>query len=286
MPNLVDNTATSSVVGYPMRPKATIDFMQYFVRDTAAQAAMHLIGSRGFNPAKSYILSGCEVTSDGTNTTVSAGYVFGITKAYGSLVARSYIYFCEGQTFPDPTTGVIIGKVIGYPQSYADPTPFTDMVNRDIHINYLLEFSEGVAASGDIDYTDLIPVEDKMPFLNIFGDVESTDYKFTRNASWWYNSAFGGVPTLTFNLENAIVGKEVIIHSTYDVTVGVPATVAYNLVNGFPGAPMMIFELGDANPEITTPPTAFTIKIKYLGLKSHLVGSEEEAFEITMKWFY
>lgn len=282
--NLIDNQFNS--FGQPWITSQDVDFMQYGIRDMGDNIIQTILGNN-FNPLKTYILKGCEVSSDGTDTTITSGVIIGISKALGSMVARTYIYSCAGMTFPDPTGGdVIVAEVKAFNPVY-DPVMFADTIPRSIHNEWRVVFSAGAPASKDIDHADMVYVSDAYPFFNVFGDVESTDYKFSRNSSWWYNSAHPGVPTLTLNLLDAIVGKEVIIHSTYDgAGVGIPSDIAYNLINGFGGAGMMIFELGDANPETVTPPTAFTIRIKYLGLQTNPPGGPSEAFAIELKWFY
>lgn len=156
--NIIDSsfeTNTTLGSGQPFDAVADIDFMQYGIRDGIAGVSESMIGEF-YDPAETYILKGCQKTSDGTTTTIAPGYILGISKALGGMVARTYLYTCAGMSFLDPSGGdVVVGKVQGFP-SATDPITFTDGGVHTIHQEYRVVFGAGASGSQDVDYSDLI----------------------------------------------------------------------------------------------------------------------------------
>lgn len=154
MPNLIDSSYQTTTVGQRFSFKADIDWIQYWIMGDVENIIQSILGVN-FNPANSYILSGCNVTSVAGVTTVSAGLIFGVSKAYGGLVARNYLYYHEESSFPDPTGGDVIVLNTNIVPSSFDPTPFSDASTHDVHLGVTLQSSAGVSGSGDIDYLSL-----------------------------------------------------------------------------------------------------------------------------------
>ena len=160
MPNIIDSSSESATNGQQFNFKGDIDFLQYGIRDGDASILESLIAS--YDSSKNYALVGLNSSSSGGNTTIAAGYVYGVNKALGGLIARRFIYSAIQQTFPDPTGGdVIIGTVTPYSQAYADPTNFYDITTlttttNNVHNEYRIVWSTGPSGSGDFDYTDMV----------------------------------------------------------------------------------------------------------------------------------
>lgn len=143
--------------GQPWIAHQDIDFIQDGVRDISAFLIESLIGN-SFNPALSYIIKGCVLSSAAGNTTISAGYIFGVAKALGSATAKTYLYKVDSVTFADPAgPNVVIGTVT---PSYAifDPVVFANGSSQNIHAEYKIVFSAGISGSADIDFSSLLDV--------------------------------------------------------------------------------------------------------------------------------
>lgn len=160
MPNIIDSSFQSTTNGQQFSFKGDIDFLQYGIRDGDASILESLIA--GYDNTKNYSLSGLLMSSSAGNTTITAGYVYGVNKALGGMIARRYIYAAVSQTFPDPTgSDVIIGTVTPYSQAYADPTNFYDIATlttttENVHNEYRIVWSTGPSGSGDLNYSDIV----------------------------------------------------------------------------------------------------------------------------------
>lgn len=155
MPDIINSSFQSTTVGQPFSFKKDMDFVMYGRRDETALIIESLLGAN-YDPAKTYILKGCEMSSDGTTTTITPGYIFGINKAYGNLIARTYAYFHPGSSFLDPVgpAVVVCNTTITYP--VGDPITFTDSSTHNVHMVINVAFSAGASGSGDVDFSDLL----------------------------------------------------------------------------------------------------------------------------------
>lgn len=155
MPDIINSIFQTSTVGQPFDFQADMDFVMYGRRDETALIIESLLGAN-YDNTKTYILKGCDVSSDGTTTTVTPGYIFGINKVWGNLVARTYAYFHPGSSFPDPTGGnvVVCTATVTYPAG--DPITFTDSSTHNVHMIINVTFSAGASGSGDVDYSALL----------------------------------------------------------------------------------------------------------------------------------
>ena len=160
MPNIIDSSFQSTTNGQKFSFKADIDFLQYGIRDGDASILESLI--TGYDSSKNYSLKGLVASSSAGTTTITEGYVYGVNKALGGMIARRYIYSAVGQSFPDPVgTDVIIGTVTPYSQAYADPTEFYDITTlttttQNVHNEYRIVWSTGPSGSGDFDFDDMV----------------------------------------------------------------------------------------------------------------------------------
>ena len=160
MPSLINSNFQTATNGQQFSFKGDVDFLQYFIRDGDTSILQSLITA--YDDTKDYALRGLDKTVVGGNTTISEGHVFGISKAFGSMEARTYIYYAIAQTFPNPTgSDVIIGTVTPYSQAYADPTNFYDIstlttTTQNVHNEYRIVWSTGASGSGDLDFDDLV----------------------------------------------------------------------------------------------------------------------------------
>jgi hypothetical protein len=155
--NLIDNQHASTTSGQPWTPVQDIDFLQYGIRDVSAAIIESLIGS-AYDPATSYIIKGCVKSSSAGTTSITAGYIFGIAKALGSMVARTYLYTVAAQSFPDPAgLDVVVANVTAFNPVY-DPVTFSDGATHSIHNEWRVVFSTGASGSGDVDFDDLVVV--------------------------------------------------------------------------------------------------------------------------------
>lgn len=163
MPNIIDSSHESATDGQRFSFRADFDFTQYGIRDGDAAIIESILGA-SFNPSTNYILKGCVKTSSAGTTNITAGYIFGVSKALGGMIARTYVYTVAAQSFPDPTgSDVVVGTVTPFSQSYADPTEFVDLTTNlitthNVHNEYRIVWSAGPSGSGDLDFDDLVSI--------------------------------------------------------------------------------------------------------------------------------
>lgn len=173
MPNIIDSTFETSTNGQTFRFGADVDFLQYGIRDGDASILESLI--TGYDSSKNYSLKGLVASSSAGTTTITEGYVYGVNKALGGMIARRYIYAAVGQSFPDPSgSDVIVGTITPYSQAYADPTEFYDITTlttttQNVHNEYRIVWSTGPSGSGDFDYDDIVPCKENWAILTPTG---------------------------------------------------------------------------------------------------------------------
>lgn len=207
MPDIINSIFQTSTVGQPFDFQADMDFVMYGRRDETALIIESLLGAN-YDNTKTYILKGCDVSSDGTTTTVTPGYIFGINKVWGNLVARTYAYFHPGSSFPDPTGSdvVVCTTTVTYPAG--DPITFTDSSTHNVHMIINVTFSAGASGSGDVDYSDLLHLtlqEEQRGAIN----GATVDLKKSLNIEY----STGTVLATTINIDETspIIGAEVSI---------------------------------------------------------------------------
>lgn len=220
MPNFIYSQHESTTVGQPFNAEVDVNHMQYALRDNTAIIAESIIGV-GYDDTKTYILKGCKISSSGGTTTIAPGYVFGIKKAYGGMVTRTYAYFHPGSSFADPGGGDVVVCKTTETFIATDPTLFTDTTTHYIHAVINVAFSAGASGSGDVDYSDLVPclneyqpggnitatpdagsitsVATTYNYFRLNGDQLNWDLKFTATLA-------GGVSVVSIDLPNISTG--------------------------------------------------------------------------------
>lgn len=151
----IDNQFNTNTVGYGWSGNKSVDFVQANIADGVSGIVESLLGA-AYDPTKSYIMKGCVLTSTGGMTSISAGTIYGISKALGSMTARTYLYAVAAQTFTDPTGGnVVVGTVSKISAGY-DPVNFSDGSTHSIHNEWRVVFGTGASGSADVNYGDLL----------------------------------------------------------------------------------------------------------------------------------
>lgn len=158
MPNNVDSTFQTSAAagsGQPFSFKGDMDLVFYGIRDVAAGIIESIIGG-SYDASLSYVLKGCIKTSTGGTTSITGGYIFGVSKAIGGLVTETQLYNVAPQSFADPAGGdVVVCKAQAF-YTPANPAIFADGGSHNVRAEWRIVFSAGASGSGDVDFTDLV----------------------------------------------------------------------------------------------------------------------------------
>jgi hypothetical protein len=229
----------------------TFEFLQLSYREICDGIIKGLIGN-SYDSAKVYRLSGAELTNIGADDfTVSEGYVFHNGEIYkvdavgGSGVNLSglYIYMIPVRTQYN---------------IYADPTDFSDGVQRDVHNIYEMEFTSSDDPSDRNDVVDFILINPRVE-SRVFADPLETVY-MDRNRSYFftgYEDPLGGAHhyTISFPIGGSlVVGSEINIYTPV-------GTLDYPVLDT--PANSVILKL-NSTPSFT-PSGNLLIKIKYIG---------------------
>lgn len=143
----IDTSTIAAGVAYPPSKKG-FDFLQQSYQQILAAIAQGVAGQPTVGGA--YALYGCVETDLGAgNFSYTEGYI------YDSVTAEVY-YFPAVASIAIATAPVL--TITTTPDPTADPTTFTDGSIQNVHDVRTLVLSNGALGSADIDYDDVIQI--------------------------------------------------------------------------------------------------------------------------------
>jgi len=229
----------------------TFEFLQLAFREIGDAAFKSLIGS-DYDPTKMYRLVGAELTSTGADDyTVSEGYVFHNGEIYKvNAIGGSGVNLSGRYTYLVPVRTQY--------NIYADPTDFSDGVQRDVHNIYEMEFTNSDDPLNRNDVVDFILINPRVE-SRVFADPLETVY-MDRNRTYFftgYEDPLGGAHHYTIG---SPVGGSLVVGSEINIYTPV-STLDYPVLDT--PANSVILQL-NATPSFT-PSGNLLIKIKYIG---------------------
>jgi hypothetical protein len=150
----LDTSLISATNGFPIK-SGTLDFIQDSYTEIVGELISALINSGvGYVFYVPYVLYGCEKSSTGGNTTISAGAIFW----------NGEVFVSPSQTFPDPSGGDVIIANIGITQysTNADPVTFSLGSAANVHNIRRVLYSTGTSGTGTLGNYDT-------DFIKVFG---------------------------------------------------------------------------------------------------------------------
>jgi hypothetical protein len=138
-------------VGISMYPKAgTFQFLQLAYQEILSEIIIDRIGS-SYNSSNVYILNGCVNSGSGSNYIISAGSIF----------YNGEVYLVPSSTFTISGSNVAIGVLTTTQYLInADPTDFSDGIQRNVHNIRSIVFQSGASGSGVANFSSLITLTD------------------------------------------------------------------------------------------------------------------------------
>jgi hypothetical protein len=133
--------------GIAFIPKGgTLAFLQFAYQEVIAEMMTSKIGS-SYDATKGYILNGCINSGSGVNYNISAGSIF----------FNGEIFLVDNDVFTISGSNVAVGAIaITQYVADADPSTFTDAVQRNVHNIRKIVFAPALAGSGAANFADLI----------------------------------------------------------------------------------------------------------------------------------
>jgi hypothetical protein len=155
----IDLSPIATNVRFPTK-KGTWQFLQDSYAECLGALAQSKIGN-SYSSSTVYILYGCESSTGGGNTTISAGAVF----------YNGEVFLSPTQVFATPGGGNVVVSAISTTQytTNADPVLFSDSVSRNVHNIRQILYSSGPAGGSGVsgyiaDYSAFVNADS--PFIN------------------------------------------------------------------------------------------------------------------------
>ena len=124
----------------------TLQFLQLAYQEALSELTTSRIGVN-YDTTKAYVLNGCINSGSGSNYIISAG----------SLFFNGEIYLVPAATFTITGSNVAEGIItITQYITDADPTDYTDGIQRNVHDIRQMVFSPALSGSGAVDFINLV----------------------------------------------------------------------------------------------------------------------------------
>jgi hypothetical protein len=142
----IDLSNISTSVGMPIK-SGVLSHLQSAYQEVIDAIVKGSIGG-SYDPAKYYVLYGCENSTTAPIYTVSAGAIF----------FNGEVYLVDAFTFTSSGSDVAVGTITTtfFSGANADPITFTDSVARNVLQIRKVAFASAVSGSGDVDFGDLV----------------------------------------------------------------------------------------------------------------------------------
>lgn len=127
----------------------TFQFLQLAYQEGLTELTTSRIG-KSYDPTKGYILNGCVNSGTGSTYNISAGSIF----------FNGEIFLVDAVSFT--ISGSNVAEAVITTTQYvtdADPTDFTDGIQRNVHNIRKIVFQPGLSGSGAFDYVNAVDLK-------------------------------------------------------------------------------------------------------------------------------
>jgi hypothetical protein len=155
----IDLSSIATNVGMPIK-SGVMSHLQSAYQEVIDAIVKGSIGG-SYDPTKFYVLYGCLNSTTAPIYTVSAGAIF----------FNGEIYLVDAFTFTATGSNVAVGTITTtfFSGANADPITFTDSVARNVLQIRKIVFSAGASGSGDVDFEDMIYINEEKLFIGTTG---------------------------------------------------------------------------------------------------------------------
>lgn len=150
-------------------------------QDALNETARSIIKALGVSDAEWTVLYGCEEVEGSPDWEISAGAIY----------HNGEVYLCNGIEGND---GGNVPVLTVTETNIGQPAKFSDFIDRHVHKERKLMLSFAAANSADVNYSDLVRVDDKLKLhLNILGMINTAiEVKANKSQGAWQTIALNG----------------------------------------------------------------------------------------------
>lgn len=209
----ISTAAISNSNGMPIKG-GTLDHVQFAYQEALNAISRNLVG-RDIDNTRGYVLFGC----------VNTGSVSAMNVTTGAIYYAGEVFLVDAFNL-NVTQAAVASIQTSYYQTNADPTTFTDGVQRNVHEIRKIVFANAASGSGLFDFGNMVNTQVCLKNIQVASLPSTYTVKFDQDQAIFFadapvNSAF------SFDFTNAVPGAVVrmkwIFGSGRTLTINQPA---------------------------------------------------------------